>query len=285
MTHVSRLVSDAWRCVAMLLTIVPVLFWSEYAMAELLCHVSDPQDPTLNVRESPGGTIVNRLRNERLVTVDQTKTDDDGRTWAQVGGVIQGKYKYLGWVFRNSLKCVDDANFRIPRVTTSALWSAGIASRWDSEGDTGQSISCYPLLSDGVTISDKIYESYRRRGFSKTALCFALGGVYVYFDPATGTRLDLYKLQKDQDGARPLWLPDCYREIVITNNESEPQRHRSWRPTGCTLRYHPSTGLPITKPELVELQSGEGELGGIPDEDYQSGTVSEDRLRSLVNGK
>jgi len=51
-------------------------------------------------------------------------------------------------------------------------------------------------------------------------------------------------------------------QIVITKNESEYEHHRSWRPTGCALRYHPSTGLPITKPELVELTSGEGELGG-----------------------
>src|SRR5271166_2287836 len=266
--------------VTLLLIATIVLSVPGHALAEVLCHVSDPHDPTLNVRESSGGAVVNRLQNERLVRVDQTQTDETGRFWAQVSGVFQGEFKYWGWVFRKSLRCVDTDKFPVGRVTVNALRRAGIVSRWDSDENDRQSVSCYPLLSDGVTINKGLYEAYRRRGFSKTALCFGLGGYDVYFDPATGQQLDLYRLQKDQDGARPLWLPDCYREIVITKSEKE--HHRSWRPTGCTLRYHPSTGLAITKPDLVELQSGEGELGGIPDEDYQSSTVSEDRLQSLV---
>jgi hypothetical protein len=260
-----------------------ILFLPGHATAEVLCHISDPHDQTLNVRESPGGAVVNRLQNERLVRVDEVKTDETGRLWAQVSGVLNGESKYFGWVFRNSLRCVDTDKFPVGRVTVNALRRAGIVSRWDSDESDRKSISCHPLLSDGVTVSDKLYRAYLQRGFSKTALCFALGGYDVYFDPATGQRLDLYKLQKDQDGARPLWVSDCYREIVITNSGKD--HHRSWRPTSCILRYHPSTGLAITKPDLVELQSGEGDLGGTPDEDYQSSTVSEDRLRSLVNGK
>jgi hypothetical protein len=113
-------------------------------------------------------------------------------------------------------------------------------------------------------------------------MCFALGGSGVYFDPTTGQQLKLYEIHQDMFGLRPLWLPDCYREIHLTGKQAEWLI--GWRPIGCTLRYHPSTGLPITNPQLVELSVG-GEAGGGVDEDNRSSTVSEDRLRSLLLGR
>jgi|SRR5271166_1664919 len=251
--------------------------------ADILCNVADPHDPTLNVRDSPGGTVVNYLQNERVVRIDKTRIDATGRTWAEVSGQSNADYRDWGWVFRNSLRCVDTDRFPRVKVSVAALEEAGIVPQ-DAIRTSRQPISCDEVPNGwGVTISRKLYENYRRRGFSNTALCFALGGWDVYFDPATGRPLSLYQLPGPYvGGPRPLWVPDCYKRIQITGRMM--QGDIPWRPTGCTLHYHPSTGRPITKPELVELSSG-GPAGGGVDEDNQSSTVSEDRLRSLVNGK
>jgi hypothetical protein len=271
------------RSIVVLLVASVFIFLRNYAIAaDVLCQVSDLHDPTLNVRDTPGGTVVNRLQNERIVQLDETKADTAGRKWAHVEGDYHGEFRDWGWVLRDSLRCVDSDQFPRERVSVGALARAGILSQ-HARRSGKQAISCDVVPNGwGVDISNELYEAYRRRGFSKTAVCLALGGDDVFFDPATGQRLNLYELPGALNGPRPIWLPDCYRQIQIVGTMSMARIF--WRPTGCTVQYHPSTGLPVSKPEFVELSSG-GEAGGGLDEDNQSSTVSEDRLQGLVNGK
>ena len=260
---------------------------TNYTLAKnVICQVSDPHDPTLNVRNTPGGAVINRLQNERIVQIQETKADATGRVWAKVAGELRGDIRDWGWVFRSSLRCVDTDKFPTVKVSVAALAAAGIVSQ-NAQKIKQESISCNMIPNGwGVSISDAIYGAYRRRGFSETALCFGLGGLGVHFDPATGRQLPLYRVPVGLnigDVPRPLWLSDCYKNIQILGPSNEIGQI-PWRPTGCAMRYHPRTGQPITKPELVELAVG-GPAGGGVDEDNQSSTVSEDRLQSLINGK
>lgn len=77
------------------------------ANAERICQVTDPTGTPLNVRDRPNGEIINALRNEREVYIDEIVYDDKGRPWAKVSGYHQGKYRYWGWVFREFISCYE----------------------------------------------------------------------------------------------------------------------------------------------------------------------------------
>jgi|SRR5271166_190316 len=86
----------------------------------------------------------------------------------------------------------DENNLVVTQTSVSALRAAGIAPQGAHRTGT-LPISCNIVPNEwGVTISDRLYNAYRRRGFSKTAVCLALGGENVHFDPATGRQLPLY---------------------------------------------------------------------------------------------
>ena len=180
----------------------------------------------------------------------------------------------------SELNCIDTDRFRREKVPISALKAAGIVPQ--TAMDTkALAIDCDEIPNGwGVSISNELFAEYKDRGFSRTAVCLALGSSDVNFDPATGKPLNLYELD-DSAGLRPLWVPDCYREVSIV---SRGGYLIGWRPTGCTVRYHPSTGLRIDDPSVVELAAG-GEAGGAADEDNQTSTVSRDRLKALVSGR
>jgi len=89
--------------------------------------------------------------------------------------------------------CAFDTNsLKIIHTSPSALRSAGIASQ-NPENIGALDIPCNEVPNGwGVTISKRLYSLYRRRGFSRAAVCLGLGGRGVYFDPATGKQLPLY---------------------------------------------------------------------------------------------
>jgi hypothetical protein len=257
------------------------------ATAETLCHVADPQDQTVNVRKTPAGAVVGQLPNERVVRIDATKPDAQGRPWAEVSGSDRGDYKIWGWVIRDRLRCVDTKSFPREKLSVDVLRSAGIVPQnaWDSKNNrSGRMlpVSCDEIPNGwGVTLSNELFEEYRRRGFSRSAVCLALGGNDIHFDPQTGQRLNLYEIPDDIFGLRPAWLPDCYKSVQVVRKSGYLV---AWRPTGCTIRFHPSTGLPIKNAAMVEVTAG-GEAGGGVDEDNRSSTVSKDRARALVRGR
>jgi hypothetical protein len=248
--------------------------WSSDARADVLCNIADPEDPTLNVRETPGGKVVNRLPNGRVVREDEKKG-----AWSSVSSGHRGEWRNWGWVFNQRMKCVDTNRFPRETVSVRDLKSVGILPQ-TAMNTKALAIGCEQIPNGwGVSISEELFGEYRRRGFSKTAACLALGSSGVNFDPETGRRLPLYDLD-DGAGLRPLWVPDCYREVTVVGRGGYLI---GWRPTGCTLRYHPSTGIKIDDPAVVELTAG-GEAGGAADEDRPS-KVSSDRLKALVSGK
>jgi hypothetical protein len=177
----------------------------------------------------------------------------------------------------------DTNNLRIIHTSPSALRAAGIAAQ--NPGNIGVlDIPCKEVPNGwGVTISKKLYNLYRKRGFSRAAVCLGLGGRGVYFDPATGRQLPLYEpFRFTGDASAPLWLSDCYRKVKIIRVFEQYLVY--WRPTGCVLRYNPSTGEPVSNPNHVELVAG-GEAGSGTDEDNGGSTISDDRLRNLVEGR
>lgn len=67
------------------------------------CRVMDPTGTPLNVRDSPNGAIIGRLRNGLLVTRVRIADDERGRPWAYVTDRSTGEP--LGWVYREFIAC------------------------------------------------------------------------------------------------------------------------------------------------------------------------------------
>lgn len=249
--------------------------------AETLCHITDPKDATLNVRDAPAGNIVNKLRNERVVSVNAWADDAQGRRWAKVSGTYKSSTRLWGWVFAASLRCMDTTKLPRETISSSALSAAGILPHGSRDPFP---ISCDIVANGwGVSISSDLYQHYRDRGFSEDAVCLALGSTDVKFDPETGKVLPLYEDPGNLvDIVYPLTLPDCFKTVHM--NPIEVPYMIVWRPTNCTVAYHPTTGMKISDPTLVELVSG-GEAGAGSDEENQSSTVSEERLKKILRGQ
>jgi hypothetical protein len=66
------------------------------------CMVSDPTGTPLNIRETPGGEVIGRLRNGTFVTMVDTVDDRRGRRWAIVRAP---GYSGTVSVFREFVSC------------------------------------------------------------------------------------------------------------------------------------------------------------------------------------
>jgi hypothetical protein len=69
------------------------------------CKVTDPTGTPLNLRASPNGRIVGKVRNGTIVYIERSSTDDNGRAWAKIGTYRRSKYVILGWVYREFISC------------------------------------------------------------------------------------------------------------------------------------------------------------------------------------
>jgi hypothetical protein len=69
------------------------------------CVVADPVDPTLNVRATPNGELINRLRNGRKIKITEIRNDAQGRPWGYAVGNYQGQFRKWGWVFLKNVDC------------------------------------------------------------------------------------------------------------------------------------------------------------------------------------
>ena len=78
-----------------------------FAKAEQVCKVTDPTGTPLNVRATPNGRIVGKLRNGVEVYIVKIDYDSQGRPWALVGRSRQNRRGAFGWVFREFISCFD----------------------------------------------------------------------------------------------------------------------------------------------------------------------------------
>lgn len=67
------------------------------------CRVMDPTGTPLNLRDSPNGVVVGRIRNGTLVTRVRSSEDERGRPWSYI--VDRSTGEPLGWVFREFIAC------------------------------------------------------------------------------------------------------------------------------------------------------------------------------------
>lgn len=74
------------------------------AQMNIPCIVNDTSGTPLNVRATPGGKIVSKLKNGTKVIVVNA-ADGDGPGWSQVSVLRKGKRVILGWVSSRYLNC------------------------------------------------------------------------------------------------------------------------------------------------------------------------------------
>ena len=91
---------------SLLLTLATVLS-VQPVQAENVCKVTDPTGTPLNVRDQPGGRVINSLRSGREVYIEDIAYDDRGRPWAKISGYYNGQYRVWGWVIREFISCYD----------------------------------------------------------------------------------------------------------------------------------------------------------------------------------
>lgn len=91
-------------CFMAVLVVCLVTFFPEKSNAKS-CVVSDPTDRALNVRETPNGRVINRLKNGRTVEITQFENDAKGRPWGYATGYYEGRFRNWGWVFMAAVAC------------------------------------------------------------------------------------------------------------------------------------------------------------------------------------
>lgn len=69
------------------------------------CKITDPTGTPLNVRSSPNGRIVGKVRNGVIVHIVNNSTDRNGRAWAKIEVERRNRFVVLGWVFREFISC------------------------------------------------------------------------------------------------------------------------------------------------------------------------------------
>ncbi|CAN5578058.1 hypothetical protein BH10ACI1_BH10ACI1_08630 [soil metagenome] len=69
------------------------------------CKVADTTGTPLNVRSSPNGRILQTLRNDTTVYIEETSYDSKNRPWVKISISNKNGRKVLGWVFREFVSC------------------------------------------------------------------------------------------------------------------------------------------------------------------------------------
>lgn len=221
------------------------------------CVIADPEDTSLNVRNAPGGKVVNRLRNGRKVVIQELGYDAKARPWANISGYYEGEWRDWGWVFHRYLDCggtsdaMPEQKPGFPLVFTRAADVRPLGLVLAGYGPDGYTVKQFPnrchYYGDGgnsVSFSQTLLRHYEARGFTQSSLCMALISG-ILFDPETGTRLPSY-LVVDAKSLRqygvaeagvlseelPLDVPACFARGVPY--------------TDCTFNYHPKTGAKLS---------------------------------------
>lgn len=83
-----------------------LIAFPSYSYARDKCVVWDQNDTGANVRATPNGAVINRLRNRRVVFAMHYRNDYQGRPWAYVSGYYQGVWRNWGWIYMDLLRCI-----------------------------------------------------------------------------------------------------------------------------------------------------------------------------------
>ncbi len=83
------------------------VFAQENIQAGKTCKVSDPTGTLLNVRSSPNGRIVGRIKNGRNVYVQSVERDLKGKPWVLIAIEERGKLQQIGYVLREFIGCYE----------------------------------------------------------------------------------------------------------------------------------------------------------------------------------
>ena len=86
---------------------VSIIIGMSAAHAERVCHVTDPTGTPLNIRDTPNGKVINKLRNDREVYITDSDYDNQGRPWVYLEGYYKGEYRHWGWAIREFVSCYD----------------------------------------------------------------------------------------------------------------------------------------------------------------------------------
>jgi hypothetical protein len=78
---------------------------SSIDLSSKTCRVTDPTGTPLNVRSSPNGKIISKIRNQTVVHPQSISRDDTGKPWMLISVKQQGSDRSLGWVVREFISC------------------------------------------------------------------------------------------------------------------------------------------------------------------------------------
>lgn len=97
------------KLLSFLSVLIPNLIFNILPLqAESVCKVTDPTGTPLNIRTSPNGQIIGKLKNKKEIYIEDISYDNKGRSWVKVGGYgVDGKYRIYGWVFREFISCYE----------------------------------------------------------------------------------------------------------------------------------------------------------------------------------
>ena len=257
---------------ALLFRLIPMLMIAVFAVLATparaeMCRIADPTGTPLNVRATPGGEVINRLKNGRKVFKDGIDGwDDEGNPkWAHVVGEYKGEWRDWGWVFLGYLDCGGGDNGPFPIIFENPrdMVSTGIVVPWGFNDDAPPpklDHECFYYGDGGysMSLSRELVQAYTARGYNLDQLCLVLRSPDLKYDPETGKRLPTFivvdpkaleQAQKmgffegfEATEELPLHAPDCFSKSRMSPASSAVAS----LDIACDIRFDPWTGIELS---------------------------------------
>lgn len=276
-----------------------IIFSAEYSLqpanAKDSCIIADPADTALNVRATPNGEIINRLRNGRVVTIERLQNDAKGRPWGYASGKYKGKHRQWGWVYMEAVNCNPTkapknnkkikVDYPVFLNGDNQITQFGIHVRdFSSNNSYHKSFKrCFEFdAGHGMSLSKSLISRYENIGFNFDQICAGFQIEGLRYHPETGEKIPTYnvinmKTYKNIEGfvgsgysspigEYPLILPDCFAtgKIERTNNvvlyPSNPDRKHNFvsLQTRCENKYHFRHGNKLSSDDSAFFASNVG---------------------------
>jgi hypothetical protein len=102
--HKLTLMTIATVLIAVCCGLTPALA-SDIDLNSKTCRVTDPTGTPLNVRLSPNGKVISKIRNQTVVYPQSIEYDNTGKPWLLINIRQPGGDQMLGWVVREFISC------------------------------------------------------------------------------------------------------------------------------------------------------------------------------------